>query len=61
MATASTSFLPASDAIAHLKTYTRGDGLSLRELMDSRVNGGLTYNDILVSGASLCAVTASEY
>jgi IMP dehydrogenase len=30
-----------------LKTYTRGDGLSLAELMDSQTNGGLTYNDFL--------------
>jgi IMP dehydrogenase len=31
-----------------LKEYTRGDGLSLSELMDSRRNGGLTYNDFLM-------------
>jgi len=31
-----------------LKDYTRGDGLALNELMDSRRNGGLTYNDFLM-------------
>lgn len=44
----SSEFLPASSALAHLKTYKRSDGLSLRDLVDSQVNGGLTYNDILV-------------
>lgn len=42
------AYLNTSDAIAHLKTYTQKDGLSVSELMDSRVNGGLTYNDFLV-------------
>lgn len=37
-------FLDASKALEHLKTYERGDGLSVRELMDSQRNGGLTYN-----------------
>jgi hypothetical protein len=37
-------FLDASKALEHLKTYERGDGLSVRELMDSKRNGGLTYN-----------------
>lgn len=31
-----------------MEKYGRGDGLSLSELMDSRVNGGLTYNDFLM-------------
>ncbi len=44
---ASTSYLPASSALEHLKTYSRGDGLSLRELVDSNLHGGLTYNDFL--------------
>ncbi|GAA94588.1 hypothetical protein E5Q_01240 [Mixia osmundae IAM 14324] len=43
-----TRFLDPSQAVAHLASYTRGDGLSLRELMDSRQHGGLTYNDFLV-------------
>ncbi|KAI5478269.1 IMP dehydrogenase [Pseudohyphozyma bogoriensis] len=46
--TASTSFLPASSAIAHLKTYEQFDGLSLRQLINSDTHGGLTYNDFLV-------------
>ncbi|KAI9634269.1 inosine 5'-monophosphate dehydrogenase [Dioszegia hungarica] len=40
--------LSAADAMATLKEYTRGDGLSVAELMDSRKNGGLTYNDFLM-------------
>lgn len=40
--------LPAAEALAFLAKYPRGDGLSLSELMDSRVNGGLTYNDFLM-------------
>lgn len=40
--------LPASEAVKFLENYPRGDGLSLSELMDSRVNGGLTYNDFLM-------------
>ena len=38
----------AADAMSLLKEYTRGDGLALNELMDSRRNGGLTYNDFLM-------------
>lgn len=51
MASTSTSspvYLPPSSALAHLSTYSRLDGLALAELMDSRVHGGITYNDILV-------------
>ncbi|RSH89516.1 inosine-5'-monophosphate dehydrogenase [Saitozyma podzolica] len=44
----SSSFLSPSDALAHLESYTRGDGLSVSELMDSRQHGGLTYNDFLM-------------
>lgn len=35
-------------ALEHLKSYTRSDGLSVAELMDSQVHGGLTYNDFLL-------------
>ncbi len=28
--------------------YPEGDGLTAKELLDSRKNGGLTYNDFLV-------------
>ena len=31
-----------------LKTYKQRDGLSLAQLLDSQVHGGLTYNDFLV-------------
>ena len=40
--------LPADQAIALLKEYANGDGLSLNQLMDSSKNGGLTYNDFLM-------------
>jgi len=42
------SFASPADAMSLLKDYTRGDGLALHELMDSRRNGGLTYNDFLM-------------
>lgn len=42
------TFLPASSALEHLKTYKQADGLSLRQLVDSQEHGGLTYNDFLV-------------
>ena len=38
----------AAGAMTVLEQYTRGDGLALSELMDSRQNGGLTYNDFLM-------------
>ncbi|KAK4057036.1 inosine-5'-monophosphate dehydrogenase [Microbotryomycetes sp. JL221] len=41
-------FLSAADAVKHLETYKQLDGLSLEQLMDSSVHGGLTYNDFLV-------------
>lgn len=44
----SSTFLDPSTALEHLKTYQRSDGLSVQELMDSRVHGGLTYNDFLL-------------
>lgn len=40
--------LPAAEAMAFLEQYSRGDGLSLSELMDSQRHGGLTYNDFLM-------------
>lgn len=40
--------LDAADAVSFLSEYPRGDGLSVTELMDSRKNGGLTYNDFLM-------------
>ncbi|TRM60002.1 IMP dehydrogenase/GMP reductase [Schizophyllum amplum] len=42
------ALLSPSDALAHLQTYSRSDGLSVAELMDSTQHGGLTYNDFLL-------------
>lgn len=35
-------------AVEVLKEYETHDGLSIRDLMDARVHGGLTYNDFLL-------------
>lgn len=40
--------LSASQALAHLQTYSKKDGLSIRQLIDSTNFGGLTYNDFLI-------------
>ncbi|CAO1614722.1 unnamed protein product [Parajaminaea phylloscopi] len=40
--------LAAKDAVAALAEYSSGDGLSMSELIDSKLHGGLTYNDFLV-------------
>lgn len=37
-----------ANALEFLEKYATKDGLSVNELMDSRKNGGLTYNDFLV-------------
>lgn len=42
------AFLDCSKAKEYLSSYDHKDGLSAKELMDSRVNGGLTYNDFLI-------------
>ncbi|KAF8064127.1 IMP dehydrogenase/GMP reductase [Lyophyllum atratum] len=42
------TYLHPSAALDHLKTYSRKDGLSVSDLMDSQVHGGLTYNDFLL-------------
>ncbi|CAE6489421.1 IMP dehydrogenase [Rhizoctonia solani] len=42
------TYLDPKDAIRQLETYKSRDGLSVSELMDSKVRGGLTYNDFLV-------------
>ncbi|PWN29137.1 putative inosine 5`-monophosphate dehydrogenase [Jaminaea rosea] len=36
------------NAIAALSDYPSGDGLAMSELIDSKLHGGLTYNDFLV-------------
>ncbi|KAG6898021.1 hypothetical protein C0992_007017 [Termitomyces sp. T32_za158] len=43
-----TDYLDPSTAFEVLKSYPRKDGLSAADLMDSRVHGGLTYNDFLL-------------
>lgn len=45
---ASKTFLNPSTALNVLQSYKRSDGLSVDELMDSTVHGGLTYNDFLL-------------
>ena len=40
--------LDPSQALEVLKSYERSDGLAVTDLMDSRVHGGLTYNDFLL-------------
>jgi IMP dehydrogenase len=42
------SYLDPKSALDHLETYTCPDGLSVSDLINSRVNGGLTYNDFLL-------------
>ena len=41
-------FLDPSCAFEELKKYPSSDGLSVNELMNSNVHGGLTYNDFLM-------------
>ncbi|PIL36394.1 hypothetical protein GSI_00082 [Ganoderma sinense ZZ0214-1] len=40
--------LNPANAVEILRSYERSDGLSVDDLMDSRVHGGLTYNDFLL-------------
>lgn len=40
--------LDPSTALKHLSSYCRKDGLSIADLMDSQIHGGLTYNDFLL-------------
>jgi IMP dehydrogenase len=43
------TYLDASRAMELLDSdFAQGDGLDAKTLMDSRLNGGLTYNDFLV-------------
>jgi IMP dehydrogenase len=43
------TLLDCSKALEYLKTDSaEGDGLSAKELIDSKTNGGLTYNDFLI-------------
>lgn len=42
------AYLDPSTALEQLKTYQHSDGLGVAELMNSKVHGGLTYNDFLM-------------
>lgn len=44
----SKAFYDPKEAVAALNDYATGDGLSMSELIDSKLHGGLTYNDFLV-------------
>lgn len=41
-------YLDPTTALKVLSTYSRSDGLSVGDLMDSTIHGGLTYNDFLM-------------
>jgi IMP dehydrogenase len=41
-------YLDPSTALNLLNSYPRSDGLSVTDLLDSQVHGGLTYNDFLL-------------
>ncbi|KAH7888282.1 IMP dehydrogenase/GMP reductase [Phlebopus sp. FC_14] len=40
--------LNPAEALAHLQAYSSSDGLSVQELLNSQLHGGLTYNDFLM-------------
>lgn len=40
--------LPPSQALQVLQEYEYRDGLSVQDLMNSKIHGGLTYNDFLL-------------
>ncbi len=44
----SISFLDPSKAFDELKKYSSPDGLSIEQLMNATLHGGLTYNDFLM-------------
>jgi IMP dehydrogenase len=48
MSNPQTSLIHPSKAFEVLRQYTKLDGLSVEELMNSSLHGGLTYNDFLV-------------
>jgi hypothetical protein len=41
-------YLNHARAIEYLEDYDHGDGLDVKTLMNSKTNGGLTYNDFLI-------------
>lgn len=44
----SAAILESANALEALKAYEEKDGLSVSQLMDSKIRGGLTYNDFLI-------------
>ncbi|RXW14427.1 hypothetical protein EST38_g11426 [Candolleomyces aberdarensis] len=42
------TYLDPKTALEHLKTYNEPDGLSVEDLMNDHLHGGLTYNDFLL-------------
>jgi IMP dehydrogenase len=48
MAPGSLSYLDPSKVFDVLKNYPSSDGLSIDQLMNSTLHGGLTYNDFLM-------------
>ena len=42
------TYLDPKTALEHLKTYNEPDGLSVEDLMNNHIHGGLTYNDFLL-------------
>ena len=45
---AAQNYLSSSQALQVLKEYEHSDGLSVHDLMNSKIHGGLTYNDFLL-------------
>lgn len=45
---ATQDYRPSSQALQALQEYKDLDGLSIRDLMNSKIHGGLTYNDFLL-------------
>ena len=45
---AAPNYLPPSQAPQVLQEYEHQDGLAVQDLMNSKIHGGLTYNDFLL-------------
>jgi IMP dehydrogenase len=41
-------YLDPKTALEHLGSYNDSDGLAVEDLMNSKLHGGLTYNDFLL-------------
>jgi IMP dehydrogenase len=54
--------LDHTHAVDVLKTeYTQRDGLSAQDLIDSKIHGGLTYNDFLVLPGHIGTIPSNNY